>query len=411
MRAPRSTINACLSNQARTVQWQAVCLVALALLMTACDSAAEHPTSTPTHPVAVTSTPIGGLPPFSDWRVVYADVNGHLHAISTDGKNDVAGPTLVGLSPVYLGRPTISSTGQYLAYASTLGVSIIDLLGQQAPIAYRGFNPVIVPRGFAWSPDGTELAVDGDGDEKGIIHIPDLAIRRIPLIPNANLALIRWIDSNHIAGYYVRIIPPTPGPSPTEYSSGPQSEIQTVALGVEDLRTGSNKVVFSLTSNTLSAGELALSPDGHYALLYNGQSGGTPFRPDYRLIDIATGKWTALPHIMQTINSISPFSSVAWRPGTMTLAVSTGFDVNGDLHTWLLDVQHDTATALPYQTYVAGWTPDNGPLILTTGRASIGYKGPFTLSAVTDPGTPGAKETKLVDIAYHFNFGGFARTA
>jgi hypothetical protein len=48
---------------------------------------------------------------------------------------------------------------------------------------------------------------------------------------------------------------------------------------------------------------------------------------------------------------------------------------------------------------------------LTTGRASIGYKGPFTLAAVTDPGTPGAKETKLVDSAYPFNFGGFARIA
>jgi hypothetical protein len=343
--------------------------------------------------------------------VIYADVNGHIHAISTDGKNDVAGPMLVGLSPVYLGQPTISSTGRYLAYASALGVSIIDLLGQQAPIAYRGFNPVIVPRGFAWSPDGTELAVDGDGDEKGIMHIPDLTIQRIPSIPQGNLQLIEWLDSTRIAGNFTRIIPPTPGPSPTEYSSGPQNDIQTVALGVEDVRTGTHKVAFSVTSNTLSAGELALSPDGHYALLYNGQSGGTPFRPDYRLIDIATGKWTSLPHIMQTINSISPFSSVAWRPGTMTLAVSTGFDVNGDLHTWLLDVQHDTATALPYQAYAAGWTPNNGPLILTTGRASIGYKGPFTLSAVTDPGTPGAKETKLVDIAYHINFGGFARTA
>ena len=407
MRAPRSAVSACLSNRARTVQWQAVCLVALVLLMTACDSAAEHPTSTPTYPVAVTSTPIGGLPPFSDWRVIYADVNGHIHAISTDGKNDVAGPMLVGLSPVYLGRPTISSTGRYLAYASRVGVSIVDLTGQQGPIAYKLYDPL----SFAWSPDGSELAVDADIDGKQIIHIPDLATRPIPSISNGNLYLIGWADSTHIAGNYVRVIPPTPGPSPTEYSSGPQSAIQTVALGIEDLRTGSNKVVFSVTSNTLSAGELALSPDGRYALLYNGQSGGTPFRPDYRLIDIATGKWTALPHIMQTINSISPFSSVAWRPGTMTLAVSTGFDVNGDLHTWLLDVQHDTATALPYQTYVAGWTPGNGPLILTTGRASIGYKGPFTLSAVTDPGTPGAKETKLVDIAYHLNFGGFARTA
>jgi hypothetical protein len=96
------------------------------------------------------------------------------------------------------------------------------------------------PRGFAWSPDGTELAVDTDIDGKQIIHIPDLATRPIPSISNANLYLIGWTDSSHIAGYFVRIIPPTPGPSPTKYSSGPQSEIQTVALGVEDLRTGSH---------------------------------------------------------------------------------------------------------------------------------------------------------------------------
>jgi hypothetical protein len=77
----------------------------------------------------VTNTPIGGFPTFSDWRVVYADQGGQLHAISTDGKNDVAGPMLVGLTPAYLGRSTISSTGRYLAYKSVLGVNVIDLTG------------------------------------------------------------------------------------------------------------------------------------------------------------------------------------------------------------------------------------------------------------------------------------------
>ncbi len=392
-------------------QWWAVLLLVPILLMSACDSTTVRPTATVKRTVVVTSTPGGGLPSFSDWRVVYADKTGHVHAISTDGHNDVTGPMLVGLAQRSLGRPTVSSTGRYLAYTSVQGVSIIDLTGKQAPVAYRGLNPVVVPRVFAWSPDGSELAVDGGAMEKGVIHMPDLAIRPIPLLSNNNLDLIGWLDSSHIVGYLGLPYAPTPGPTPTAYGDGPPSARQTVTLGSEDLRTGSGKTIFGLTSTTLGDGEFSLPPDGKNALLHNALSGNPSFRPDYRLINLATGKVSSLTHIMQLIGAKSGFTSIAWRPGTTTLAVSTGFAVNGDLRTWLLDLEHDTAVSLPYQAYIAGWVPDNGPLILTTGESSYGFNGPFTLSAVSDPGTPAAKDIKLIDSAYHFTFGGFARTA
>jgi hypothetical protein len=74
-------------------------------------------------------------------------------------------------------------------------------------------------------------------------------------------------------------------------------------------------------------------------------------------------------------------------------------------------VQHDTAIALPYQGFVAGWAPDNGSLIFTSGDYSYGFRGPFSLFVVTDPGAPDEKVVELVDNAYHLTFGGFARTA
>jgi hypothetical protein len=370
--------------------------------MKACGSTTRHPASASTPTVVVTSTPIGGFPTFSDWRVVYADQRGQLHAISTDGKNDAAGPMLPGLTQVSLGRPSISSTGRYLAYRSTLGVSIIDLTGQQAPIAYKGFD-----RGFAWSLDGSDLAVGGfPGGDNGLIHLPDQAIRSIPPMQKYQLDLIAWADSSHLAGYFYVPLVPTPGPSPTAYQSGPPDPYQTLTLGVEDLSTGGGKVIFSATLGYYCDGQFAISPDGRFAMLYNALTDGTSRCPDNRLIDVSTGRVTSLPHITQVTESHSQFTSIAWRPGTMMLAIS-----DGDLHTWLIDAQHDTATALPYQGFIAGWAPDNGPLILTTGENSYGLKGPFTLSAVTDVGTTAAKETKLVDSAYHLAFGGCARTA
>ena len=176
MRAPRShRYSGYLSRASAYARWQMVwaCAWCFSLLLTACDSATEHPTSTPTHSVAVTSTPIGGLPSFSDWRVVYADGNGRIHAISTDGKNDVAGPMLVGLAPYILDtHDLIHRTLSGLRRARSESASSI-LLGQQAPLPI-GDSILLSCQWLCLVADGTELAVDGGGDEKGIIHMPDL---------------------------------------------------------------------------------------------------------------------------------------------------------------------------------------------------------------------------------------------
>jgi hypothetical protein len=136
-----------------------------------------------------------------------------------------------------------------------------------------------------------------------------------------HLDLIAWADSSHLAGYFYVPLVSTPGPSPTAYQSGPPAPYQTLTLGVEDLSTGGGKVIFSATLGYHCDGQFSISPDGRFALLYNAFTDGISRCSDNRLIDASTGRVTSLPHVTQETASRSQFTSIAWRPGTMTVAV------------------------------------------------------------------------------------------
>ena len=73
------------------------------------------------------------------------------------------------------------------------------------------------------------------------------------------------------------------------------------------------------------------------------------------LINLVTGHVTPLPDIAQAIGA--DFSRVAWRLGTNTVAVSTGYTENGNVQTWLLDVKADTAMSIGSLGHPMGWVP------------------------------------------------------
>jgi hypothetical protein len=159
----------------------------------------------------------------------------------------------------------------------------------------------------------------------------------------------------------------------------------------------------------------AISPDRKHALYSNAPFCDDPYTSTVSVIDIATGRVTPLPQLAKAMGSHSGFTSIAWNADNKTQAASSS-DSDGAQHLWLLDTQHDTATQLKVPTAgnVAGWTPGNGPLILTSGSGGgmggIG-QGPYTISAVTIGVGGQATETTLTSTAMTFSFLGFIHPA
>lgn len=105
------------------------------------------------------------------------------------------------------------------------------------------------------------------------------------------------------------------------------------------------------------------------------------------------------------------FSDLAWRPGTETIAASTGFNENGDLRTWMLDLTHDSATPLTVTGYPMAWVPNDGPLILSSDFESVIGGGRYIIQAARCAASGQCAATTLTTVAYHYNFLGLVRTA
>jgi hypothetical protein len=336
------------------------------------------------------------LPTFSDWRVAYQSPDGILHAITLDGKTDVAGPLLPGL--ITTGNQSTSAgaspNGQMLAYDGDGGLVI---LGMSADAIGSTNARVAGMYEMFWSPDGSQVAIsDGVGGLSVVVPASGQP-RPIPS-PHGHVLghLIGWIDGGHLA---VEVV----------------NSATAATVGALDVITGELRIIATIHSSELGTYTYSLSPDGKTLLFSNSILGNDPYTPLVAKIDTATGVITPLPRIAN-INRYSGFTSAAWRPGTEKIAVSTGFTANGDLKSWVLDLRNDTATHLLDGQYVDGWAPDNGPLILTVSQKMpdndivIGG-GPFTITAATISSNGQVSTTVLTQQAMTFPFIGFVRTA
>ncbi|HEU5198907.1 MAG TPA: hypothetical protein VFU32_04680, partial [Ktedonobacterales bacterium] len=66
----------------------------LAVLLAGCNLTTSAPAATTATAPAATSTPTGIFPAFSDWRLAYLGQDSRVHAVTQDGKTDLAGPLL-----------------------------------------------------------------------------------------------------------------------------------------------------------------------------------------------------------------------------------------------------------------------------------------------------------------------------
>jgi hypothetical protein len=385
---------------------RAFCLIAVAVLAAACSQAPTGIRSTPAHAsVTVTSTGLPeALPPFSDWRAAYLSQDGRLHAVTFDAKSDLAGPTLPDLTSPSLGfaNAGFSPNGHVLAYDAP-GLDILDMAAH-SPSAHTVNLAAMYE--ISWSLDSSQLAA-GDGVDG--LYTASARGEQPVVIPTLPLTapwkalgeLIGWIDASHIAVRLVRDGPYYKAPDGSTYSTG-------VGLGALDVASGHLRVITAFSFPGLAEASFALSPDGKTALFYNSKLRDNPFTPDVELIDTQTGQRRQLPGIARATHA--GFTSVAWRPGTDELATSTGFAVNGDLQSWLLDAHHDFVSHLLPGVYAMGWAPDAGPLIVSTGHDYEIGAGPFTISAVTMKADGSIVNVALTRTAWSFPFIGFIRT-
>ncbi len=380
-----------LSTKNRLTWYRRIVAIAIVLCLSGCSSPSTMHTTTRT---------MSTFPAFSDWRMAYVASDGHIHAISLDGKTDVTGPAVTSdlmdtntIDTVFASSG-ISPDGHSLVYYAPDGLTALDLQGkrplQQSP------TPFAVD--FAWAADGKQLA---SGDAAGNFYTFDtsgsLPPTHVPGTVNSQLReVFGWIDATHLlVGDFVHPFAAQPS--------------YTYVLDSLDLTSGSLRQLALLQEVGLDAPRILLSPNGKQVLFYNAPLQNLPYTPFVDVIDLTTGAIAPLPHIAQGIQGAP--ESYAWQPGSNIVAISTGFIVNGDAKDWLLDLQHDTFTQFASQHFIGQWTPDGKALGLTTSQNNATATGPFTYSVATFNSARQATIQTLTQDAWDFRFLGFAQTA
>lgn len=373
-------------------------------------SAAHHATPTLLIPTAFpTATPSPGpLPRFSDWRAAYLGSDGQVHAVTLDGKTDVAGPALpnLGIDGLAVSSEGFNPNGYLLAYQTA-----VLTIANVATATSSDFEKAGAAE-LAWSLDGSELAF-GDGEGSlWVVRATGGSPVPVPGTPGPNQSvgvseLVGWIDSTHLA---VTVLPAN---SPKGSDPEGNTYDTTIELGSIDIATGSMRIIATIGSLGAGGGSFSLSPDGSTAMFDSRPFRTDPFTPVVE--EISTNDGTVAPLSAIAHSTGANFTTLAWQPGSNMLAVTTGFIVNNNAQVWELDPGHDIATPIKglSNQYVAGWAPDNGPLVVCNAPhpyAAIG-DGPHDISAVTiEPGGQ-VSTVVLTHNAMTFPFLGFVRTA
>jgi hypothetical protein len=392
-----------------------IVLVASSLLLVGCEGSSHTattfrtPTATPTPPA---------FPPFHEWRAAYINADKQLRAVTLDGTNNAAGPSLSPLPDGLAWESAgFSSDGHYFAFQGPT----LRILDVTRPNARTPVDPPLVPYTMAWAPRGGTLAVDtGPGTPYVLIDAATGQRRQVPgtasnrsETPGSLLELIGWIDATHLA---VTLMPGGP------YYTVPGDPLAqkyplTTTLASLDITTGGVRSIATITfSPQASNTRLLLSPDGTRALFYNWPANGIRnplFTQLVDVIDIATGKVTPLPTIAaQLTKAYQWIASFAWRPGSDTIAASLPYP--GVTQTVLLDIRGDSIThlnVLDGKEWVEAWTPDGKTLIVSTAWAGNVGAGPHDISALTLDSSGQTSLVLLTHDAYLASFAGFVRTA
>jgi hypothetical protein len=351
------------------------------------------------------------------WQAAYLASDGHLHTVTLDGAHDTTGPLLPatgfirqtdagwvdaaaapdGRAIAYVTRPESTPVSTPVATQtnySTTGSDGIAIV----PVATGAVVRAAVPAtNIFWSPDGSRLAADAyayNGMGPAYLINPTTgAVTTIHAILNGRPAnvyrIVGWLDSTHLAVLSDRgtsgahlAMPANRGAHTTplsdllELSGGP-----ALAVDVLDADTGALRQLVDVASPP----DVFVSPDGRAMFI-----APSPWVPTGYVVDATTGKTHDLPQISRIfadkfVNMDSAAfgksgnwaAMWAWQPGTHTITLSLGAwglgvdsrsGAYGPAHqvagVWLLDLDHDTATAVTQNTYPLAWTADGHSLLM-----------------------------------------------
>lgn len=330
------------------------------------------PTNTP--PPDLTGHP---LPAFSDWRVAYISMDGRLHAVSVDGKVDVAGQGLpiYGVNNTGVWTASTSPDGRHLAYFSPAILSIVDVVSG----TLQTYNVHLGDSLISWSPDQRFVSLDSGGSVYAVSIASGATFVEPPITsaPPAFVGPFSWLDPTHVA-----------------VSSMPGASVTATRLQSLDVTSGTLRTIATIPVNSGGNG-FTVEPGGRYTLFTAlGIQNNAP-NPIVDLISNTTGSVTQLPQIAAALNAGDGLTQILWRPGYAQAIAATGFPQSSDLKYTLIDVAHDSATLLKLPGFPEAWSPDGGTLVVATGDQTsnangIGYTnvgvvggGPYTLSALS----------------------------
>lgn len=347
------------------------------------------------------STPpiTGQLPHFTDWRGAYLASDGKVHVVTLDGKTDLIGPSLPGLTSNALAfaNAGVASDGRTLAYAAP-ELNLVDVTGHSSPYTIKangGFYNLM------WSPDGTRLlSYDAPGK---FVYLTLSTGQATALNPGQGIVdYIGWIDSTHIATVSYQ------GASYVQDAQGNQAPT-SAHLDSVDITNGQIRTIATVAGPGTQF-QFAISPDGSQALYYDAKWRDFAFSPQVALIDLATGNVTSLLNVSQTTGA--SFTSVAWRPGGEQVAVTTQVGDTRDGKVWILDAGHDSARDIASGECALAWTPDGSTLALSNasnGPNAVIGEGPDKLDFARFNGTSQPQLITVTDQAESFPFIGFVR--
>lgn len=334
-------------------------LLALALLLAGCNLTTPAPAATTATAQLATSTPTGMFPAFSDWRLAYLGQDKRVHAVTQDGKTDLAGPLLTNPRQNELwGQIVIAPDGRAVAYQDATRGNLGAITNLRPGPAGSKNTQTFQGADFFWSPDGTRLAFLAYDVRSGQSSWKISAVgsaEPVTFPGSETLAnqgtVVGWLDTTHLAVLLHQ------GDPATSYT-----------LSSLDMTSGALRQIAPISADGLGNPSFTFSPDGSEALLTNSIGEGvTSFTPIVELINTSTGQKHRLPNITSGIQD--GFIVIAWKPGSsLVLAAVPGGPA------LLLDLAQDNATPFAAGVTPLGWAPDTGTLFTCAKTGAGAYQ-------------------------------------
>jgi hypothetical protein len=381
----------------------------------------------------------GSTPPaVTGWQAAYLASDGHLHTVTLDGAHDTTGPLLPATDFI---RQT--DAGWVDAVAAPDGHAIAYVTTNDYEIGGDGIAIVTVATGaivrasvpasnIFWSPDGSRLAADAYENyympSVHLINPTSGAVTAIHPTLNGRQAnvyrIVGWLDNTHLAVLSDRAsggadlaLPANRGTHATplserhELGGGP-----TLAVDVLDADTGALRQVVDVTSPP----DVFVSPDGKAIFV-----APSIWVPTGYVVDPTTGQTHDLPQISRAF--VDKFAQIdylgfgqgsnwasmwSWQPGTHVIVLSLaawGEDaqrqppslVHQAAGVWLLDLDHDTATAVTQNTYPLAWTAAGQSLLMSDLPPSNLHYGGRSLGPTLSTLSPVAHHGTVTTLARH----------